>query len=174
MHEYSPKDALDLLLDNIAISSSQLFERMKAVIDAGKDIEIEEPRSGSRKKKPHIYRKNVPYTDEEALQVALTVLESHLIDSRKIISATISEFADTAVAPPKPPEKGGSDGLDLFQRRTSNRDEVKGIVIESEPETVQDRRNLPDFVLEPVNLQELQGLEVLVARLKELTFFPQS
>lgn len=174
MHEYSPKEALDLVLENIAISSPQLFERMKAIIDGGKDVEIEEAVSGSRKKKPHVYRKDVPYTDEEALQVALTVIKSHLIDSRKIISAAISEFTETAVAPPKPLETEGSDTLDLFQRRVSKMDEVKGIVIESEPETVQDRQDLPDFELKPISPLELQRLEVLVDRLKELTSFPQS
>jgi hypothetical protein len=174
MHDYSPKEALDLVLNNIQTKSPQLYERMKLAIDAGKDVEIEEPQYGSGKKKPHIYRKNVPYSDEEALRIALTVLESHLIDSRKIVGATIAEFTGVAIAPAKPAGKSGADSEDIFQERTFDTNVIKKIVIESESETVQDKRNLSDFALEPIDPKLLAGLEALFAQLKKLTTFPEA
>ncbi len=174
MHDYSPKEALDLLLNKIETKSNQLYQRMKLAIDAGKDVEIEEEQYGYGKKKPHVYRKNVPYTDTEALRIALTVLESHLIDSRKIVDATISEFTGVAIAPAKPHEKSGADNEDISRQRTSDKNVIKKIVIESESETVQDKRNLSAFVLEPTDPKLLAGLEALFAQLNSLTTFPEA
>jgi hypothetical protein len=173
MHDYSPKEALYLLLSKIQTQSPKLYERMKLAIDSGKDVEIEEPQYGSGKKKSHIYRKNVPYTDAEALAIGLTVLESHLIESRKIVSATIAEFTSVAIAPAKPHEKSGADNEDISRHRTSDENVVKKILIESEAETVQDRRNLPDFALEPTDPKLLVGLEAIFTQLKVLTTFPE-
>src|SRR5689334_5673757 len=92
-HDYTPKEALDLLIRKIEDVSSALAHQIRSAIDAGTDIQATETiENGRRKSKKRYYRKHIAYTDEEALGVALAVLESHLIESRMLVNAAHEEF----------------------------------------------------------------------------------
>ena len=173
-HEYTARDALELLLQRIESASPELALRIQLAVDEGKDISMEGeepvgPRRG-RKRKKRYYRKNVPLTDEEALKVALEVLKSHLIESRKIINATHAEFTQVGLAPPMqdnanehPNQQDLVGGIAKLER--------KAIEIEIEPETVQEKKNLPDLKLIPIDDEQLRGLEKILTELQALTNF---
>jgi hypothetical protein len=146
----------------------ELYQRMKEAIDAGKDVQEEEAMSRRRVRS---YRKNLPYTDEEAVGVAMTVLESHLVETRKLIGAADVEFSKVEVAPPKGRESKGDDDEDIARSRTSGRDTHKSVEMEIEPETVLEKQNLPNVPLEMATSPELEGLEAVFRHLRELTNF---
>jgi hypothetical protein len=175
VNDYTPRQALTLLLRNIEMSSPQLHQRIMSVIDAGKDVEVAETtRTQTKgKKKARSYRKNVPFDDAEAIGVALLVLESHLIESRRIVKAVMTGFANAANAPAKQRNATDADNRDLMVGPVSELDLVKKVVIEAEPETVQQKQALPDLPLEDAVSTELDGLEDIFDRLRVLLDFTE-
>jgi hypothetical protein len=169
-HNYTPRQALDLLLAKIQHLSPELYQRMRDAIDAGKDVQEQEP-VGRRRVRS--FRKNVPYTDEGALEVAMTVLESHLIETRKVIGAADSEFTKVELAPAKRRESNGDDTEDIGRARTSGTDAPKVIEIEVEPETVLEKQGLPDVPLKAATTPDLEGLEAIFRQLRALTHFQE-
>src|SRR6266571_6643392 len=94
-HDYTAKEALDLLIRKIETVSPDLAKRIQLAIDSGGDVQAEEtmiPGVGGRRPKKRYYRKHVAYSDAEALEVAIAVLESHLVESRMLINAAHTEF----------------------------------------------------------------------------------
>lgn len=187
-HDYTPKEALDLLIKKIESVSPPLATRIRSAIDAGKDIQVEETvLAANRKKKARkrYYRKHIAYTDEEALEVAMTVLESHLVESRMLVNAAHDEFKRVGMAKPKRIETSGQslapaeEAIELNMELTSDVTEVlekespKKIAVESEPEAVQEKQNLPDVRFEPTIEEELNSLRDVFRVLKSLTDFKE-
>ena len=167
-HDYTPRQALDLLFGKMAERFPELLRRMEHAIDAGKDVQEEEVTSRRRVRS---FRKNVPYTDEEALGVALAVLRAHLIETRKFIESAATEFTRVDVAPPKRRESGGDDAEDSSRSRVYGRNEPKKVEIEVEPETVLEKRDLPNVSLMTGTGLEMKSLEAFFHQLQELTDF---
>jgi hypothetical protein len=185
--DYTAKQALELLLAKLSTVSHEMEVHIRDAINAGKDIEVEadEPVAFGRGRKPakRHYRKNVPFSDEEALTVAMDVLESHLIESRLLVNAAHAEFKQVGLAPPKKdkliPRAGapGRGSITIEMEAPPNIEEIIGkadskkIEIEAEPETVQEKKDLPDLKFEPLQEEQLHSLQALVATLRTLTDF---
>ena len=73
--EYTPQQALEILMKKLGSRDEALAAQIQAAIDAGKDVSETEP-AIDRRKKARVYRKTVPFTHEEALQIALYRLNS--------------------------------------------------------------------------------------------------
>lgn len=96
-HEYSARQALDLLMKMVAARDERLATDIQTAIDAGRDVEEEEPVRGRRKKKARSYRLTVRFTDEEALHVAIKVLEAHFIEQPLFVESAVQEFAHAGI-----------------------------------------------------------------------------
>src|ERR1051325_3509327 len=188
-HKYAAKDALDLLIRKIEGSAPELATQIRSAIDAGKDIQAEEtilPASGKKKAKKRYYRKHIAYTDEEALGVAMAVLESHLIESRMLVNAAHDQFKQVGLASPKKlksvsqPSALAQTTLELDVELTDEVAEIlqveqpKEITIEGEPEAVQEKKNLPDVRFVSIDDQQLKSLRELFRGLKPLTDFKEA
>ncbi|MGH8046543.1 MAG: hypothetical protein ACREKL_04795 [Chthoniobacterales bacterium] len=189
-HDYTAKEALNLLQAKIKERSPEFAERIQTAIDEGKEVLIkaEEPSpSGKGPKRKRRFWKTEPYTDEEALQVALTLIESHLVESRQMLNTSLKDFEAVGESPLSTPaaEKQASaqEYALSFEQPTQpdeNKDldgpvtkvnEPKRLAMESEPERKQEKQDRPDFVLNPVPEEELERLQALVSDLKEVTDF---
>ncbi len=188
-HDYTAKDALDLLVRKIHGASPALALRIQSAIDAGKDVQAEEtilPAAGKRRAKKRFYRKHIAYTDEEALGVAMTVLESHLVESRMLVNAAQGEFKQVGLAAPKkltPVVQPGAPTQATLALDVELTDEVaevlgvaepKDIAIEGEPEVVQEKKNLPDVRFLPIDDRQLKSLRELFQGLKAFTDFQEA
>lgn len=188
-HDYTAKDALDLLVGKIEGNSPPLAKRIRSAIDAGKDIQAEDaiaPNGGRRNGRKRYYRKHIAYTDQEALTVAMTVLESHLIESRMLVSAAQGEFKRVGLASPKqrnPVSRPGASVQTVSELDVKLTDEAaevfgieepKNIAIEGEPEAVQEKKNLPDVWFVPIDERQLKSLRELFQALKTLTDFNEA
>lgn len=94
-HDYSPREALDLLFRTIREREPELALQLQAVIDAGKDVVETEPpltRRGQRQ-----YRKTVRFTDEEALRIAIVALLAHFVEQPLFVQSAARNFAAAAV-----------------------------------------------------------------------------
>jgi hypothetical protein len=185
-HDYTAKDALALLIKKIEEASPPLANRIRSAIDAGKDVQAEEiisPAVGKKKAKKRYYRKHIAFTDEEALGAAMTVLESHLVESRMMVNAARGEFKQVGLASPKklkPVVQPGATAQPPPELDMELTDEVaevlgveepKDIAIEGEPEAVQEKKNLPDVRFTSIDEEQLKSLRELFQKLKGLTDF---
>jgi hypothetical protein len=108
VHEYTPADALEVLLERLNRFAPELEQRIRHAIDSGKDIQEKEPGSGRGKKK-RVYRKHVAYSQEEALDIALAVLHAHFVEFPQIVNATVEAFRETRIGPTKKLQSTESD-----------------------------------------------------------------
>ena len=172
-HEYTPREALDLIIRRIDSASPELATRIQAAIDEGKDVSVEgeEIVTGRRRRRrKYFYRKNVALTDEEALQITIVVLQSHLVETRKIMRAAQQEFTSAGLGRPRQ-SKDFEASREVLRGDVSGQSEPKTIEIEVEPETVLEKQNVPNLRLGYMNDDELQELENLLSQVKALTDF---
>lgn len=76
-HDYTPEQALRRLVEKLTAADPELAAEVLAAVNAGKDVQESEP---DGRKKSRFFRHTVPYSPEEALQIALEVLRAHFID----------------------------------------------------------------------------------------------
>jgi len=101
-HDYTSEEALKTLLRRVRERDKTLAERIRIAIDAGKDIRQTETPVGRRQRAARTYRQKVPYSHEEALAVALDVLQSHFIELPMFINSAAADFEKAAAASPRP------------------------------------------------------------------------
>lgn len=104
-HEYSPRQALALLLRKVRERDPDLAIGLEAVIDAGKDVSLSTAR-GRRE-----YRKTVQFSDEEALEIALLALRAHFVEQPQLATSAMSEFGKSTLET----ERNGSNDEPLDQ-----------------------------------------------------------
>jgi hypothetical protein len=94
-HDYSPEQALDVLLRKLRERDVTLETAVRAAIDLGKDV-TEVQAVGRRRVRK--YRKTVPFTHEEALRLALDVLQAYFVDLPFCINSSIENLRSAAVS----------------------------------------------------------------------------
>jgi hypothetical protein len=98
-HEYTPEQALEVLLRKLGERDATLEGDVRAAIDVGKDVpEIQQ--MGRRRVRK--YRKTVPFTHDEALRLTLDVLQAYFVDLPLCINSSIENFASAAVGALRP------------------------------------------------------------------------
>ncbi len=95
-HEYTPDEALSVLLRKLTDRDEMLGATIQTAIDAGRDVLETVPMAYGRKK-PRSYRKTIPFTHEEALHAAIEVLRAYFIELPLIVNSTIENFKSVAL-----------------------------------------------------------------------------
>ena len=95
-HDYSHRQALDLLLRKVRERVPELADSLQAAIDAGKDVS--EVESSTKRKRSRTYRKTVPVTDEEALHIVTNGLRAYFVEQPLFARSVVREFAKAALA----------------------------------------------------------------------------
>lgn len=159
-HEYSPREALELLLRKVRERDADLAIGLETVIDAGKDIFEKETRHTEKmpkeyasppvddlaagqgafgaKKKPREYRKTVRFSDEEALDIALLALRAHFVEQPLLLTSAMSEFGKVALEP-----EGGQKVDAAFDQHSSLSREDRPLSIEVEFEIQTETQAVP-------------------------------
>src|SRR6266446_4173863 len=170
-HEYTPQQALELLLRKLTAQEIILAQEVQAAIDAGKDIE-EAERAIGRRRKPRVYRRTVTLSFEEALQVALNVLQAHFVEQPLFVFSQADNFSKAAIGIPAQQNLGWSAG-NLESERLSLEAEntEKAVEVEVQPETRISTGS--DAPIPPKQVPQEQINEQLrnIQRLRDLTDF---
>jgi hypothetical protein len=87
-NDYTPAEALKVLMSKLRSRDQSLASRIQSAIDVGKDVS-EITTSAKNRKKRREYRKTVPFTDEEALRVAVDALQAYFVE-QPLFSRSIS------------------------------------------------------------------------------------
>ena len=170
LHDYSPREALDLLLQKVTERDPELARHLQSVIDSGKDV-WERDYSGNRKKSRG-YRKTVRFTDEEALRIATDGLQAHFVEQPLFITSAARHFAAAALGARADPS---SNTLFEEQAVASTKDVgiEKQLEIELQTETHISRVNEQNIRLLPPAEDMLEQQKAHVKRLFDLVAFDQ-
>ena len=170
VHEYSQEKALKILLEKVKERGKLLAARIQASIDAGKDTTLTQE-AADRRQKPRTYRKTVPYTHEEALGVAVDVLQACFIDLTLCINSTSADFEEAAVGIPK--RKPGSTVLGKEEKmlETEAKGKTKLLEIEGKTETQIALEDVHPFRIELTDEKLIDEQKDNLIRLQELTTF---
>ena len=176
-HEYTPHEALELIVRKITEASHDLGVRIREALNTGTEDDFPISDFSSQ-----TYRRHRPYNPEEAIQVVLDVLESHMVETRFFVISAHKEF--TAIGYVEPAQIQYTSALDEIGHGhgrplvPSTEEEAilgvgdqKRLEIEIETETVQAQQGLENFVLEPVDPNALNELMNLLRVLRRLTDF---
>jgi hypothetical protein len=176
-HDYTPAKALSVLLEKLVRADESLAARVKSAINAGKDIQKEEP-ALRRRKRPRVYRKNAPYSDEEAIDVALGVLKAHFVELPRTVNAVGDSFKKTAIGPKRnllQPKNEDSRWEDVGSIQDRLLDIEKNFEIEIERETTQAKEQVPNAKVKRYDEGAIQEIDRLLAVLHSLlNFQPES
>jgi hypothetical protein len=99
VHEYSPEEALVTLMQSVRRIDAQLADHIQSVIDAGKDIDEVEP-TRDRRRRTRSYRKTVPHSFEDALQIALVSLRAYFIEQPLFVDSCLAEMSKSFLEAP--------------------------------------------------------------------------
>jgi len=152
-HDYSPEQALQLLLRKLRAYDVQLAQQIQSAIDAGKDVKEEDLTTRGRKSR--VYRKTVRFTDEEALHVAVSALQSCFVEQALFVNSADKNFRPAAL-------------------RAVSRDGVgseKVVEIEIQTETQISREDQPTLRLSPISEDEVEQQKRNVTHLYALATF---
>jgi hypothetical protein len=97
-NQYTAQQALELLMRKLMAQDPGLAAEVQAAIDAGKDVSETKPIAGRRK--GHVYRRTVPFSHEEALQVALDALQAYFVEQPMFVFAAADSLAQSAIGVP--------------------------------------------------------------------------
>lgn len=180
-HTYTPEQALSLLLAKLSDRSSELATQVRVAIDIGKDIWEKSP---SRNGKTRWYRKSVPFSEEEALQVAIDVLQAYFVEQPMFVDSSADEFAKAALGHARQrsirfPTEIATDPLGL--ERELEREQVdlsdqgvpKAIEIELQTETQISRTNQEMITLKRMSPEAIKGECENIRKLREFLTFEE-
>lgn len=171
-HDYTPEEALKTLLRRVRERDETLAERIRIAIDAGKDIRQTETPVGRRQRVARTYRRKVAYSHEEAVAVALDVLQSHFIELPMFMNSAAADFEKAAIGVPVDTRRGQTairheaEALNL-----KDQGEPKQLQIELQTETQLSNTNEDIFNLEPILEGLIEEERANLDRLKDLTIF---
>src|SRR5208283_3910191 len=103
-------------------------------INEGKEI-IEKDNTVNQRKKPHTYRKNVPYSHSEALQMALNALEAYFIEQPLYAKVAIENISNTNLMVSNPKQLNSFAKYELDKNISEFKEDKISIEIEIQTET---------------------------------------
>lgn len=158
-NEYSSEEALGLLMKKLVERDRDLAAQIQAAIDAGKDIEESEPSANQRSgkaKKPRVFRKAVPFSHEEALQVALDALRAYFVEQPLFASSAVGDFTGAAVGVPQSVRLPGTGRDEETETVVPEHiGEEKAVVIELQTETQLTKTDEEAYPIKRVSAEQI-------------------
>jgi hypothetical protein len=172
-HDYNAQQALGLLMLKVRSRDVLLADSIQEAIDEGKDIsETEPPRD--RRQKPRSYRKTVPFTHEEALEVAIRALKAHFVEVPLFINSAVADFTYSAIGIPQQKQAVPLIGIDEPEIVVEQaQGEPKEIDMELQPETRLSGAELTPLRLKPISVDRIEEQKENLRRLSDMFEFDE-
>ncbi len=169
-NEYTPAEALDLIMGRLRQRDPQLAGRIQAVIDGGKDIQ--ERVQGRRADRPRYYRRTVRMTDADALQALVDSLRAVFVEQPLFVNSALMNSRFTAIGLPVQrqlfPSATTSNETSLAYEHVG---EDKEVEIELQTETQISQEDEQTMALKQVDEGLIQGQLDNLQRLRHLVTF---
>jgi hypothetical protein len=159
----------------LAAGSETLADHVQAAIDAGKDVSETEP-APDRRKKARVYRKTVPFSHEEALQVALDALQAYFVEQPRFVDSAADSLAKSAIGVPRHnfpswPYNSSASAVEPEPLSIEGKNEEKLIEIEMQTETQILRTGEETIRLKRVPKEEIEAQHQQITALRKLVDF---
>lgn len=176
-NQYTPQQALEALMQKLRARDEALALQVQAAIDAGKDVSETEPAT-DRRKKARVYRKTVPFTHGEALQIALDALQAYFVEQPLFVASAADSLAKAAIGVPQhnlpswaySPATSGSEPEPLSLEGTN---EEKAVEIEMQTETQLSRAGEETIPLRRMAKEQIDAQRQHITNLRKLMDFTQ-
>ena len=170
-HEYTPQQALELLLRRLTTQETTLAQEVQAAIDTGKDIE-ETERAIPGRRKPRVYRRTIALSFEEALQVALNILQAHFVEQPLFVFSQADNFAKAAIGSPTQENFGWNVGnLESQHPSLEAEGTEKAVEVQMQPETRISSITDAPIPLKPAPEEQINEQIRNIQHLRDLTDF---
>ena len=170
-NEYTPQQALDLLMKKLSERDKELSDQVQAALDVGKDVEEIEP-SNDLRKKGRIYRKTAPFRNEEALQIALDALQACFVEQPLFVASAADSFTKAAIGVLQQSELMHYESIDESEPVLLEYQDVeKAMEIEIQSETQLSKTGDETILLKRVSKEQIDVQRQNIAKLRELTSF---
>jgi len=171
VNEYTAQQAFEVLMNHLRKRDGQLATHIQAVVDAGKDVD-ETQQVGTRRKRSRSYRRTVPYSYQEALEVALDAFQAYFVEQPLFIDSCAKNMAATEVGNARsfrarwqPAEEHNDEpAIESMGKR-------KRIEIELRTETQISEPNQEMFELREIDVSQIEKQRDNIAQLKNLVDF---
>jgi hypothetical protein len=177
INQYTPQQALEVLMQKLRAQDEALAAHVQAAIDAGKDVEETEP-APDRRKKERVYRKSVPFSHEEAIQVALDALQAYFVEQPLFVDAAADRLAQAVVGVPRhnfPSWESSPDAVtgepEPLSLEGENRE--KAVEIEVQTETQISRTGEETLPLKRVPKEQIEEQHKHIIELRKMTEFTE-
>lgn len=170
-HQYNAEQALETLMSKILARDESLATHIQAAIDAGKDVTETEP-SQDRRKKARAYRKAVPFTRMEALQVALDALQANFVEQPLFVDSAATNLAEAAIGVPDERGRTRQASSDEPEAVSPERiGEEKHVEIELQTETQLDKSGQETMPFKRSPRAQIEVQQRHIAELRRLVDF---
>lgn len=171
--EYTPTEALAKFLEILQDKNLELYDLVQEAISQGKDIQEHEPEA--EKKKTKTFRKISPYSDQEALRVAIKAIQAVTIELSSFSNSALDELKNAALAEQADNKKPGA----IIEKSKSKAKiqapgGIKAALIDMTTETELQKNSEEPFQLKYTDLKHLEELKNIILRLEKLTDFGES
>jgi len=96
-HDYTPEQALELVISRLAQADGDLAREVREAVNAGTDVLETEHLHTRGKSNVRTYRRTAPYSPQQALQVALQALRAHFIEQALFVNSCHNNMAKAAI-----------------------------------------------------------------------------
>jgi hypothetical protein len=171
VNEYTPQQAFEVLMNHLRERDGLLATHIQAVVDAGKDVD-ETQQVGKRRKRSRSYRRTVPYSYEEASQVALEALQAYFVEQPLFIDSCARNMTATEVgSTPLPRNRWQAAEGHSDEAAIETVGQRKRIEIELRTETQISEPNQEMFELREIDVTQIGKQRSNIAQLKTLLNF---
>lgn len=151
-----------------------LAASVQAAIDTGKDVSESEPATDGRKK-DRIYRKTVPFSHDEALQIALDALQAYFVEQPMFVSSSADNLAKSAIGvPQKGLQNWRVDGIEANESLSlEGIDQEKAVEIELQTATQISRIGEETIPLKRISREQIEQQHKQIIELRKLADFAE-
>jgi len=137
-HEYTPQQALELLMRKLAIRDLELATNIQAAVNEGKDVQETEPDTNRGNKRLRSYRRRVPYSPDEALKVMLNALRAHFIEQPLFINGLLDNLTEAAMGIPTIQHNAPASSDESFKLDAIGSEKEIGFELDTETELLRE------------------------------------
>jgi hypothetical protein len=167
-HDYTPAQALERLIAKITSSDAGLAAEVRAAVNAGRDVQETEQVRRRGRVTSQSFRRTLPFSSQQALEVALKTLNAHFIEQPLFHNSVLDEVAQVSLGVVEPTPRQSWSKEQLVKLEGKGDQKTVEIELHTETQLLRDTESTqrePDTVVilrVPAELIEEQKTNVLI------------
>lgn len=177
--DYTAEQALELLIAKLSEKDAELAAGVRAAVNEGRDIQqTEQVRKRGKKTKELSFRRVVPFSAPQALNVALDALNAHFVEQPLFRNSVLDDMAQSALGAVAPESAQSRSKEGAITPEGKGQEKAVEIELRTETQLLSDTHlgvpNQPDtFRIERVSTELIESQKANLLRLREFLTFDE-